>query len=86
MKVVINRCFGGFGLSDEAEKILGDTYSRYNSSRTCPALVAVVEKLGSKRASGRFAELEVVEIPDGIKWHIDEYDGNEEIHEDYRSW
>lgn len=44
MKIVINRCFGGFGLSD------------------------------------------AVEIPDGIEWEIDEYDGMESIHETHREW
>jgi hypothetical protein len=37
-------------------------------------------------ASGGFASLKVVEIPDGIEWEIDEYDGKETIHEKHRSW
>lgn len=49
-------------------------------------LIAVIEKLGSDAASGYCAELEIVEIPDGIDWEIGEYDGIETIHEQHRSW
>jgi len=48
-------------------------------------LVRVVEELG-KKANGAFANLEVVEIPDGVDWEIDDYDGMETIHEKHRSW
>jgi hypothetical protein len=53
--------------------------------RTNPLLIQVVEELGEE-ANGACAELEIREIPDGIKWHLDEYDGIESIHEDHRSW
>ena len=53
--------------------------------RNDPCLVEVVEKLGEK-ANGRFAELIVVEIPDGIEWDITEYDGLEKVEEVHRSW
>lgn len=56
-----------------------------NLERTDPLLIQTVEALGQK-ASGRFADLQVVEIPDGIEWHLDEYDGIESIHENHRSW
>jgi hypothetical protein len=136
MKIVINSCYGGFGLSYEAvmlyaklkgiklyafqrkvdkksltfEKCIpykkGDkafmiSYStkplkdgKYEKDsyfleidieRNDPALVKVVETLG-KKASGDCAELRIVEIPKGIKWSIDEYDGIESIHEEHRSW
>lgn len=52
--------------------------------RTDKDLIAVVEKLGDK-ASGSCAELKIVEIPDGVDWEIDEYDGIESIHEKHRS-
>ena len=48
-------------------------------------LIAVVELLGTK-ASGRFAYLTIVEIPDGIYWEISEYDGLETVEERHRSW
>ena len=89
MKVVINRCYGGFGLSKEAYEFLGkewDDYGFANSiDRSDPKLVKCVETLGDK-ANGRFAELKVVEIPDDIAWYIDEYDGMETIEEVHRTW
>lgn len=141
MKVVINRCFGGFGLSDVGYKyyaklkgltLYPETDPKYKSldmttywtvppnerpkeivdwarapieertayndaytksvlycrdiPRNDPLLARTVEDLGSEIASGRFAELCVVEIPDGIDYEIDEYDGLESIHETHRSW
>lgn len=53
--------------------------------RNDPDLVAVVEELGDK-ANGRYAELVVVEIPEGINWYIDDYDGSETVREAHRSW
>ena len=79
MKIVINRCFGGFGLSAEAKALLLQQ-SRW-MNRGDPALVSVVETLGSEKASGEYAELKVVEIPDDVgEWYITDYDGNETIH------
>ena len=140
MKVVINRCYGGFGLSHEAVmryfEIKGITvypeqgedywkfwtywlvkpedrvedkegeafysmsiedriaYNKLRSEQTIyerdierhdPALVQAVEELG-ERANGSHAELAVVEIPDGIDYIIEEYDGNEHIAETHRTW
>lgn len=48
-------------------------------------LIQVVEELGEE-ANGMCAELKIVEIPDGVKWNIDEYDGLESIDEEHRSW
>lgn len=48
-------------------------------------LVEVVDRLGDK-ANGLHAQLKVVEIPDGIDWEIDEYDGWETVEEKHRSW
>lgn len=129
MKVVINGCFGGFGLSEKAYEALierGVLCVGYNSEldsdrdKTAPViydntlatpgdhdmsfmgrywegyyrdydhrcdadLVAVVDALGDD-ASGPMAELYIVEIPDDVKWEIDDYDGVETIHEVHRSW
>ena len=147
MKIVINKCFGGFGLSDKAyEKLIeygvpvrkyiqekrgkdgrykktknnegkiifdreltppgedtfSDLYWKYKGksrleqrywdgwtrdyeNRNDLLVIKVVEELG-KKASGPLAELKVVEIPDDIKWEIDDYDGIESIHEVHRSW
>lgn len=88
-KIVVNRRYGGFGLSEKAYKELGipwDGYGcAYNDKRTDPKLVEVVEKLG-KEANGVCSDLEVVEIPDDIDWEIDDYDGYETIHEKHRKW
>lgn len=134
MKVVVNRCYGGFGLSDKAiemimkrkglncfrykmtkleeytrcdklsaddylfvcyaTKDLGEKISKFpsefywyegNLNRDDVDLVTVVEELGEE-ANGRFAQLEVVEIPHDVFWEIDDYDGIETIHEVHRSW
>lgn len=55
------------------------------SKRDDPILIKVVEELG-KEANGRCAELKIVEIPDGVEWEIDEYDGVESVEEKHRSW
>jgi hypothetical protein len=97
MKVVINKCFGGFGLSELAQKEYlkrkvkkwtkkekADFYDR-DVDRADPDLVAVVEKLGDK-ANGWAADLKVVDIPDKVKYIIDDYDGVESIHEAHEIW
>jgi hypothetical protein len=95
MKVVINGCFGGFGLSKAAlerfEELGGVTmYTTtgipyiYDIKRDDPALVQTVEELG-KLANDQYAELVVVEIPDDAEWYIAEYDGNEWVAEG-RTW
>lgn len=53
--------------------------------RDDPQLVQVVEEMGAD-ANGSCADLVVIEIPDGISWHVEEYDGNEHIAEDHRTW
>ena len=53
--------------------------------RNDPDLVTVVKKLG-KKANGDSALLEIVEVPDDAKWHIEEYAGNEHVAEDHRTW
>lgn len=83
-KVVINRCYGGFGLSDLARERLG--IEKYRElPRDDPRLVAVVEELGDA-ADGRHASLAVVEIPDDVEWTIEEYDGIEWVAEAHRTW
>ncbi len=89
MKIVINTCHGGFGLSKEAYQFLRlkwDNYGfHFNNERDNSKLVECVEKLG-ERASGECSNLKVVEIPDGINWEINEYDGSEHIAEKHRIW
>lgn len=142
MKVVINVCFGGFGLSHEAclrylelagkrvwvepnekfgrlipyiywlvppherhaevspeawhkmplterqeynARCSQETFYDRDIKRDDPFLVQVVEELGDK-ANGQCASLRVVEIPNDVQWYIEEYDGNEHIAEDHRTW
>ena len=143
MKLVINKCYGGFGLSEAAyEKLIewgvparkyieqvrehgtglflpqpaneGEVifdreltppeedsfsalYHQYKSvqsrywecwtreTRNHPLVVRVVEELGAE-ANGRHANLAVVEIPDDVRYEIDEYDGIESVHEVHKVW
>lgn len=146
MKVVINKCFGGFGLSEAAyEKLIewgvpvrkyveqqrdektglylkeplndgevifdreltppeADSFSalyhkykgksrlssRYwdgwtKENRSHPLVVRLVEEMG-RAASGEFADLKVVDVPDGVEWTVEEYDGNEHIAEAHATW
>lgn len=90
--VVINECYGGFSLSqraiDEYKKLAGitggDWYDR-EVARDDPYLIKVVKELGSA-ANGSCASLKIVEVPGDVSWHIAEYDGNEWVAEDHRTW
>jgi hypothetical protein len=90
-KIVINQCFGGFGLSKRAFEALGLEWDGYGylkddwERRDDPALVEVVERLGPA-ASGPLARLVVVEIPDDVEWEIDDSNGMETIQEKHRAW
>lgn len=53
--------------------------------RDDPDLVSVVEEMGAK-ANGRHAQLRIVEVPAGVSWCIEEYDGSEWIAEEHRTW
>ena len=146
MKVVINKCYGGFSLSEAAyEKLIewgvpvrkyvpeergddgryihppenegeiifdreltppgednfndkmyhafkgrGALFGRYWDTWTAkrrdhPLVVRVVEELG-EAASGFVSNLQVVEIPDGVEYIVQEYDGQEWVAEAHRSW
>lgn len=97
MKVVINRCYGGFSVSEEVYKELGIEWDGYGyltdtefdvhdeKNRTNPRFVAAIEKLG-EAANGRCARLKVVEVPDDVEWYIDDYDGVESVCEVHRRW
>jgi hypothetical protein len=90
MKVVINRCFGGFGISDTAlarYNELADTKleTYHGMDRADPLLVQVVVELGAE-ANDFAADLKVVDIPDDVKWYVHEYDGLEAVYEQHRVW
>jgi len=133
MKVILNKCYGGFGVSVEGYELyckkkgatanwyerignklvksedpnhmfvycfikdIGnnveyskDTFDKYHiylddEHREDPVLIEVVEELG-ENANGRYSELVVVDIPDGLDYVIDEYDGIETLHERVKCW
>jgi len=137
-KIVVNACYGGFGISEagmlryaelkgitlyaelsqfsmmtyytvppdqrveplsseqwrtattEERMANNDAYSSQtihcaDIARDDPALVQVVEELGAA-AADQFAELRIAEVPDDVKWCIDEYDGQEWVAEVHRKW
>ena len=97
MKIVVNRCYGGFKLSEEAYNFLGLKWDGYGFLSVCeddenymerndPRLVKCVETLAERANGGFGTKLEVVEIPDDVKWYISDYDGFETIEEVHRSW
>ncbi len=94
-KVVINGCFGGFGVSELGARWLlengassskvsfrrhgPDVYVTCDLERHDPLLVRMVETLG-KDANGRHAKLCVRELEQPL-YRIDEYDGSESVEE-----
>ena len=55
-------------------------------TRTDPLLIEMIETLGSAAVSGELATLKIVEIPAGVAWEIEEYDGLEWVAESHRTW
>ena len=114
MKIVINDCHGGFGLSDKAKehyaKIKGidiegrkakapffndqidyfyagtdKMFTDHSLERNDPALIQTVEELVND-ANDWGSELKIVDIPEDVKWQIEEYDGLEHVAEQHRTW
>lgn len=83
MKLVVNRCYGGFGIPDDVAKELGyeDVYD-YDVNwnlRGDLRLIKMIEE-DPKRFEDDCTELKVVEIPDNVTdYEIDEYDGVESV-------
>ena len=107
-QVVLNDCYGGFGLSKDAVYMLNDKhgldidpdYGGYvdndafgivddnmDAYRMDKRLIDVVKSLGSDKASGQYASLRIVDVPDDVVdvygWHISDYDGCENVHQDH---
>ena len=92
-KIVINRCFGGFGLSSRAHALIAKrkgwqhACDDYDHDYWYSSLGNAVYESDLKRdADGDHAELKIVDVPDNVDWFIHEYDGIEEVHECHRSW
>jgi hypothetical protein len=98
VKIVINKCYGGFGLSNDVirELELNDEWpdnssfdiesDNYEAWRADPRLISAIEKIGVIGSSGWYTKLKIVEIPDGVDWRISEYDGMEHVYETHRTW
>jgi len=99
MKIVISTGYQSFSVSKAVYEELGLDWDNYgylslympkagspDSIRCDKKLIAAIEKLGIKEASGDRVTLKIVEIPDGIQWYIHEDEGCESIHECHRSW
>jgi hypothetical protein len=90
--IVINDCYGGFGLSERAileyKKLAGITdpsfYDR-DIPRDDPYLLKIVRELGMS-ANGPHSNLKIVEVPGDVKWIVQDYDGAEWIAEEHRTW
>lgn len=88
MKIVINTDYGGFGLSETAQRryleLIGKdpekwmNYRWHNLDRTDKALVQVVEELGDE-ANDLISDLEVVELDPGTQYKIVSSDGKETL-------
>lgn len=60
-------------------------WSDRDIERNDPCLVQVIEELGDA-ANGDHACLKIVDIPDDVEWHVEEYDGSEWVAEDHETW
>ena len=74
---------------DNTSKFMGYSWHHWNDDepafRSHPLVVKCIETLGNK-ADGSCSEIEITEIPDGVKFTIKEYDGQEWIAEAHRTW
>ena len=87
MKIVINRCFGGFGLSEAAKVRYCQLKNLHHEAlivsyigRADPDLVLVVEELG-EQANDRCSYLKIDE-----DWFIENFDGKEKVVTYAREW
>ena len=55
------------------------------SYREDEKLIKIIEELGED-ANSSFSNFKIVEIPDDMKYVIDDYDGVETLHEDVETW
>lgn len=63
----------------------GNWFSDRELPRDDPHLIETLKALGPE-ADGFCASLKIVEIPDGVLWKIEGYDGKEHIAETHRTW
>lgn len=85
MRILVNRDFGGYSLSDEAKALVPTPIEPWDlrsdsEFRSHPAILAIFDELGSDRFSGDYARIVAVEIPDRSFFVISDYDGVETIY------
>lgn len=101
-KIVINRCFGGFGLSGRAQARycelegieLGEydhQYDHYEGFKPWDVHrddynLVKVVEELGEASWGYGSELKVVEVPVGVQWYVRDYDGVETVCEVHREW
>jgi hypothetical protein len=93
-RIVINICYGGFGLSETALNLYrayagikeDDQFYDFDICRDDPILLQVIDQMGVSECEGNFSRLKIVEIPDGVEWEIAEHDGKEHVAECHRTW
>jgi hypothetical protein len=90
--IVINDCYGGFGLSERAKRaymsmagIKGNDFSDRDIPRNDPYLVKIIKEMGMA-ANGDHANLKIVEVPGDVEWLVQDYDGAEWVAEKHRTW
>jgi len=72
--------------SEIRKPLLGDTGSFcYDIARNDPLLIQVIKEM-SADANGACAKLKIIEIPNGVKWVLEEYDGLEWLAEKHQTW
>ncbi|MBP5594173.1 MAG: hypothetical protein J6Y02_02235 [Pseudobutyrivibrio sp.] len=80
MKIVINNCYGGFGLSKEARNYMIGKWVDGEDPRCNLELIALIEREGSEAVSDGGSDIRIVEIPDeATDYLINEYDGRESV-------
>ncbi len=101
-KIVINTCYGGFGLSKMALESYahrkGLQLGKWNQTwgfyedLSCRSIerddkdLVEIVEQLGSKANGSCADLKVVEIPDDVEWTVHEYDGSEWVAEAHRTW
>lgn len=79
MKVVLNRCYGGFSLSKEFCEAYPQ-FNCYNDYQDNQELIKCIEEFGINNAQGINAEFEIFELPsETTDYYIDEYDGYDQL-------
>ena len=85
-KIIINRCFGGYGWSEQALREIsarkGERRDEYwdGDLREDQVAIAVLEEYGSEWCSSKFAKLDIATYnEEDYIADIDEYDGAESL-------